>query len=443
MKRKILLSMLAVMTSICMLTACGNSSDPAEDTKSTDATESESMMQEEEKQTVEETDADGTTLSGDRQEAAAEDAESISRNVAYRSDEFYLSIGLPEDWEYRILSEEDLEKEDNLYSCAIRFWQKDYPEDIFVLGYQAPFGMCGTGVTIDELKLENGITGWRYTEELDSTLWLTITLNHPENDVSGGTYLITASPSLEDWKVLAPAFEEILQTVWVGPKSGAEELLKEANDDLLKEGADVPSKETVLVRRNACLQGMSEEDIARLTENIKVANLAMEYSFLYDRLFERMADPEDLYWNYVDQKGDIQIGYSMEQEAVDAWKDYSQNAEEITDMDSYWKAYQKYEEEHGQPVYTYNRFDADNFIALMEEMKGLLKNDMLTADLNRLIENTRQAKETHDVTYIKEIYYILHDMDYYLLRYAPDDVASFVQDKGTIAVYYGALQVYG
>ena len=68
---------------------------------------------------------------------------------------------------------------------------------------------------------------------------------------------------------------------------------------------------------------------------------------------------------------------------------------------------------------------------------------MLTADLNQLIENTRQAKETHDVTDIKEIYYLLHDMDYYPLRYAPDDVASFVQDKGRIAVYYGALQVYG
>ena len=280
MKGKILLSMLAVMTSICMLTACGNSSNSVQDTKNTDATESESTVQYEEKQTAEETDADGTTLSGDRQEAAAEDV-------------------------------------------------------------------------------------------------------------------------------------------------------------------DVPSKETVLERRNACLQGMSEEDITRLTENIKVANLTMEYSFLYDRLFERMADPEDLYWNYVDQKGDIQIGYSLEQEAVDAWKEYSQNAEEITDMDSYWKAYQQYEEEHGQPVYTYNRFDADNFIALMEEMKGLLKNDTLTADLDQLIKNTRQAKETHDVTYIKEIYYILHDMDYYLLRYAPDDVASFVQDKGRIAVYYGALQVYG
>lgn len=426
MKRKILLSMLAVMTSICMMTACGNSSNSVQDTKSMDETESGSTVQDEEKQTTEEVDADG-----------------ISRNVAYRSDEFYLSIGLPTDWEYQILSEEDLEKEDNLYSCAIRFWQKDYPEDIFVLGYQPSFGMCGTGVTIDELKLENGITGWRYTEELDSSLWLTITLNNPENDVSGGTYLITASPSLEDWKVLEPAFEEILQTVWVGPKNGEEELLKGTAEDLLEEGADVPSKETVLERRNACLQGMSEEDITRLTENIKVANLAMEYSYLYERLFERMADPEDLYWNYVDQKGDIQIGYSLEQEAVDAWKEYSQNAEEITDMDSYWKAYQQYEEEHGQPVYTYNRFDADNFIALMEEMKGLLKNDTLAADLDQLIENTRQAKETHDVTYIKEIYYILHDMDYYLLRYAPDDVASFVQDKGRIAVYYGALQVYG
>ena len=109
MKRKILCSMLAVMTSICMLTACGNSSNPAQNT---DATESESMMQEEEKQAAEETDADGTTLSGDDQEAAGEDADSMSRNVVYRSDEFYLSIVLPEDWEYRILSEEDLEKED-------------------------------------------------------------------------------------------------------------------------------------------------------------------------------------------------------------------------------------------------------------------------------------------------------------------------------------------
>ena len=76
-KRKILCSMLAVMTSICMLTACGNSSNPVQDTKSTDATESESMMQEEEKQAAEETDADGTTLSGDDQEAAGEDADSM------------------------------------------------------------------------------------------------------------------------------------------------------------------------------------------------------------------------------------------------------------------------------------------------------------------------------------------------------------------------------
>ena len=149
MKRKILLSMLAVITLICMLTACGNSSNSVQDTKSTDDTESDSTVQDEEKQTTEEKNGNGTELSGDGQEAAGEDAESISRNVAYRSDEFYLSIGLPTDWEYQILSEEDLEKEDNLYSCAIRFWQKDYPEDIFVLGYQPSFGMCGPGLTID------------------------------------------------------------------------------------------------------------------------------------------------------------------------------------------------------------------------------------------------------------------------------------------------------
>ena len=81
MKRKILISMLAVFVAICMLTACGNSSNTAQD---------------EEKQTAEESDGNGTELSGDGQEAAGGDAEGTSRNVVYRSDEFYLSIDLPE-----------------------------------------------------------------------------------------------------------------------------------------------------------------------------------------------------------------------------------------------------------------------------------------------------------------------------------------------------------
>lgn len=61
---------------------------------------------------------------------------------------------------------------------------------------------------------------------------------------------------------------------------------------------------------------------------------------------------------------------------------------------------------------------------------------------DRLIMLTGQAKETHDVTYVREIYHIVHDMDYFLLRYAPEDVAPYVKDYGTIATYYGTLEVY-
>lgn len=164
-----------------------------------------------------------------------------------------------------------------------------------------------------------------------------------------------------------------------------------------------PSREEVLAMRERALDGMSDEAVERLKENIKIANQTMEKAYMYDNLFKRLSDTDDLYWNYIDQKGDIQIGDS---------------------------------------VTTYNRFDADNFIALMEEMKISLANEMLKADFDNLIDNMKQAKEMHDVEYIKQIYYILHDMDYFLLRYGPEDVGKYTKDTSTVSAYYGSLKVY-
>lgn len=96
-----------------------------------------------------------------------------------------------------------------------------------------------------------------------------------------------------------------------------------------------PSEEDVLAARDVSLAGMSQEEIERLSENIKVANQTMENAYFYDNLFERLEDEESLYWNYFDCKGEIQIG----------WAD------------------------GGEAVIAYNRFDADNFITLIEEMK--------------------------------------------------------------------------
>ncbi len=169
-----------------------------------------------------------------------------------------------------------------------------------------------------------------------------------------------------------------------------------------------PSEEDVLAARDALLEGMSQEEIERLSENIKVANQAMENAFFYDNLFERLEDEESLYWNYFDCKGEIQIG----------WAD------------------------DGEPVIAYNRFDADNFITLIEEMKQTVNNEELQNDLQYIIDETKLAKDTHDMEHANNIYKMIHDLDYFLLRYGPEDVAKYTTDNSLVSTYYGMLSIY-
>ena len=165
----------------------------------------------------------------------------------------------------------------------------------------------------------------------------------------------------------------------------------------------VPTKEEVLAMRERVLEGMSEEEIARLTENIKVANQRMEKAYLYDNIFGKLEDKESLYWNYFDNKGEIQIS----------------------------------------PTETvYNRFNAENFINLLEEMKETVQNEGLQDDLQQIIDQTALAAETHEMEYANNIYKLLHDMDYYLLRYGPEDVGKYTRDGSVAAKYYGVLNVY-
>ncbi len=49
----------------------------------------------------------------------------------------------------------------------------------------------------------------------------------------------------------------------------------------------------------------------------------------------------------------------------------------------------------------------------------------------------------NDAEYVKQIYRILHDMDYFLLRYGPEDVGKYTKNDSTVRNYYGVLMVYG
>lgn len=204
----------------------------------------------------------------------------------------------------------------------------------------------------------------------------------------------------------------------------------------LEENANVvmqaPSKEEVLAMREIVLEGMTEEEIARLTENIKVANLQMERGYLNDNLFEKLADADSPYWLYFDQEGDIQLGWWYH--GTICSMDAIMRVEGITEEEFY--------ETYDEPGIVYNRFDGENFVDLIEDMMCSVENENLRADLQHLIDLTNLAVETHDVQYANEIYQILHDMDYFLLRYGIDDVGVYVSDQSLIRKYYGVLTVY-
>lgn len=194
-----------------------------------------------------------------------------------------------------------------------------------------------------------------------------------------------------------------------------------------------PSKEEVFAMRDLVLEGMSDEEIERLTENIKVANLRLESAYMNDNIFDKLSDKDSLYWNYFEQKGDIQIGWSYD----GSYSDMKAIMEE--EAISQKEFYEKY----GEPVMEYNRFDAANFIALIQDMQKSVHNDMLITDLQQLIDLTNLAKETHEMEYANRIYKILHDMDYFLLRYGIEDVGKYTKDGSMAATYYGVLAVYG
>ena len=203
------------------------------------------------------------------------------------------------------------------------------------------------------------------------------------------------------------------------------------NNDIQAE-LTAPTKEEVLAMRKLVLDGMSDDEKERLTENIKVANLQMESAYIDDDIFGKLEDKESPYWQYFDQKGDIQLGWWYNQEIHSM--EQIMRAEKITEEEFY--------EKYNEPGIVYNRFDGANFMELIQDMQKSVQNESLSADLQQLIDLTNLAMETHEVEYANEIYKVLHDLDYFLLRYGIEDVGKYTVDGSIVAKYYGVLTVY-
>lgn len=198
----------------------------------------------------------------------------------------------------------------------------------------------------------------------------------------------------------------------------------EDTDELL-----MPSKKVVTAKREEVLEGMAEDEISRMTTFMKDFNLKFEKEIMWNNILVKFSDPDNLNWNLLSKTGEVQIGWAYDSEALELKKTTKLSEDEFN-------------EQYGDEVVTYNYNTAADYIQVLEELKESTKSVDFKKDFEAMQDNLKNAESTHDVQYIEALYKMVHDMDYYLLRYGPEDVAIYVDDSSTISKYYGVLNVY-
>lgn len=123
------------------------------------------------------------------------------------------SLSLPETWDYEI---RPLTFGGTVTTYVIVFWNIAYPDDTFTLAYAPVPGICGTGVTSEEITLpDSNLSGWKNTEvyQTEQKYWIYITLSDPDVPLQGNTLQLEATIPLSDWSTLESDFNRILETI--------------------------------------------------------------------------------------------------------------------------------------------------------------------------------------------------------------------------------------
>ena len=122
---------------------------------------------------------EGSAPSEEAALTASPEGTSEPTTARYEFPEGSMSLVLPEGWEYEVQTKEMKAREDGLVLCGIDFWPSEHPEMRLEFGYWPDrIGMCGTGVTIEQVDFGGGLSAVRYTEIIDGTLWLTLIYDH-------------------------------------------------------------------------------------------------------------------------------------------------------------------------------------------------------------------------------------------------------------------------
>ena len=108
-------------------------------------------------------------LEGDEpQISPAPDPSEITGQLAeYTIDHVDMALTIPDGWAFETLEEDG--------QAGLRFWKTDDDAvDFRLTCWLDGYGICGTGVTEQELTLSGGQTAWQYTEGVNDNVWVNV-----------------------------------------------------------------------------------------------------------------------------------------------------------------------------------------------------------------------------------------------------------------------------
>ncbi|MBD5551473.1 MAG: M56 family metallopeptidase [Lachnospiraceae bacterium] len=221
-------------------------------------------------------------------------------------------------------------------------------------------------------------------------------------------------------------------------------ITQSASQDEESEETFYPLEEEVEEVRKTALTGMDEEEIDRLTTYVKDYHNWLEARLLYDNWERKLSDQNNVAWNFIDRTGVVQAGFRLEEDP-DSFVRVEE--EELNYLQEKYPEYgtvslEELREKYGEPYYEESRYGAETVIQRIKELTASAENETFRSDVEKFCSTLQQAKDTHEVSYVMQAHEILHDMEYFLLRYSPRDVAPFTQDKSLSGKYYGALEVW-
>lgn len=242
----------------------------------------------------------------------------------------------------------------------------------------------------------------------------------------------------EDQKFLGEIISESIA------ETGAQEGEMDVKLVLQADDAFYPTREETMEVRKIALQGMTEEETEALSSYLKMYHNWLEAKLLYDNWETRLYDKESAAWNFIDRSGTVEAGWTIE------W-DPESHLKTAEEQRAYMKEkYPEYGEislealskKYGEPYFLENHYGVESVIQRVNELTVSAENEAFRRDVEALCTALQQAKDTHEADYVMQAHGILHDMEYFLLRYSPRDVAPYTQDKSLSGRYYGALEVW-